>query len=72
VSRPADFGDVPVACKGAWIDPDSASPTFLLSLVQVGDPVHVEARFTFDGSRVSIAVTRKTFEVEALTLAGAE
>lgn len=72
VTSPANFGDVPVACKGAWIDPDSANPTFLLSLVQLGDPVHTEARFAFDGNRVSISVTRKTFEVTTMRLAGTE
>jgi CubicO group peptidase (beta-lactamase class C family) len=72
IASPAGFGDVPVACRGSWVDPGSASPTFALSLVQVGDPVHTEARLTFEGTRVSVSVIRKTFEVQALSLAGAE
>lgn len=72
VSRPADFGDLPVACRGAWIEPAAATSTFFLSFVQVGDPVHMDARFTFEGHRVSIDVVRKTFEVEEMKLAGTE
>lgn len=72
VSSPTNFGDVPVACKGVWIDPDSVNLTFLLSLVQVGEPVHMEARFTFDESRVSITVVRKTFEVTTMRFGGTE
>lgn len=70
ITRSADFGDVPVACKGAWIDPASATPAFLLSLVQVGDPVHTEARLTFDGDRVSVSVLRKSYENVTIELAG--
>lgn len=71
VSRPPGFGDLPLACRGAWIDPGTANPTFLLSFVEVGDPVRTDARFSFDGSRVSIHVVRKTFELREMTITGA-
>ena len=70
VTSAPGFADVPVACKGAWIGAESADPVFLLSLVQVGDPVHTQARLTFHGNGVSISVTNKTFEIREVTLAG--
>lgn len=72
VSRSPGLSDVPVASKGTWIDPDSATPTFLLSFMQLGDPVHMEARFTFEGSRASISLLRKNFDARATELVGTE
>ncbi len=70
VSSGTGLVDVPVACKGAWIDPDSDTPTFLLSFIQLGDPVHLEARFRFEGTRLSISLQRRGFEPQPTTLAG--
>jgi len=71
VATGAGLGDLPVACKGAWVDPGPEGPAFLLSLVQVGDPVRTEARFTFEGGRVSISVVQKGSAVQAIRLEGA-
>jgi hypothetical protein len=71
VSKPAGLGDLAVARRGAWEDPESAPATFLLSVVPVGDPVRMAVRLTFEGDRVSVTVVRRSFDVREWTFAGA-
>jgi CubicO group peptidase (beta-lactamase class C family) len=70
VSEPTGLGDLPFASRGAWESSASGTPTFVLSVVPVGDPVRMAVRLTFEGEGVSLSIVRRSFDVREWKLAG--